>query len=56
MSLFIVIFGFILSYLLSVSECHFIPRIKNNPVKISGYVNQALEVDIPFKKCFQVDT
>lgn len=36
---------------------HFVPKIKENVfTQIKSYINQAKEVQIPFKKCFQVST
>lgn len=46
----------ILLSLFSVGFQHFIPKIDGGRVDITAYTNQAKEISIPFKKCFQVDT
>jgi hypothetical protein len=33
---------------------HYVPKISNKPIEIRSYINQANEINIPFKKCFEI--
>lgn len=35
-------------------NCHYIEHIDGGNVSISSYTNQAKQIEIPFKKCFEV--